>query len=241
MSSFEEIYTRILTGTNCRTQAQLGKALGIGQSSVAEAKKRKKVPPQWYLTLNKVFGLNTEWLELGKSPIYLDPSKAPPGAPVVRWNAVLSSSSGLTDLVQESGIPYGSEEKNLFRSLSMAVLNPVCGYVPGSIPHFEFLETISMPSSFTGKSIRVFRMDYSELAPYVLSGAYVGVNSDPDQLQPENGIYAMLQPGRGLVLYQVKEGENALILSNNFAELEYTTEFFRKTVFGKVVWTLQNV
>ena len=41
---------RFFEAVECRTQAELAEFLGIKQSSISDAKKRKTIPPDWLLT-----------------------------------------------------------------------------------------------------------------------------------------------------------------------------------------------
>ena len=44
---------RFFKAVECRTQAELAEFLGIKQSSISDAKKRKTIPPDWLLTAEK--------------------------------------------------------------------------------------------------------------------------------------------------------------------------------------------
>ena len=41
---------RFFEAVECRTQAELAEFLGIKQSSISDAKRRKTIPPDWILT-----------------------------------------------------------------------------------------------------------------------------------------------------------------------------------------------
>lgn len=70
-SSFEDVYQRIQTVTQTRTQQELAELLGICQSGIADAKRRGAIPPDWVLTLFSKLGVNPDWLMQGIGPKYL--------------------------------------------------------------------------------------------------------------------------------------------------------------------------
>ena len=62
---------RIVTG--CGTQQELADFLGIKQSTVSEAKKRRAIPSDWLLTLLRKKGANPDWIVTGQGPKGLQP------------------------------------------------------------------------------------------------------------------------------------------------------------------------
>lgn len=64
-------FSRVYAATGCRSQAELGKLLGIRQSSVADAKKRGGVPADWLLTLLRLRGINPDWVLTGDGPCFV--------------------------------------------------------------------------------------------------------------------------------------------------------------------------
>ncbi len=44
---FEAQYGRVFEAAGCRTQAELAAFLGIRQSSISDAKRRKSIPAEW--------------------------------------------------------------------------------------------------------------------------------------------------------------------------------------------------
>lgn len=71
LDSFSVIFDRIKQATGKTTQLDLGNALGISQSSVCDAKKRKSIPSVWYLKLFERYGVNPLWLKTGQEPVFL--------------------------------------------------------------------------------------------------------------------------------------------------------------------------
>lgn len=67
-SSFEDVYQRIQTVTQTRTQQELAALLGICQSGIADAKRRDSIPSDWVLTLFSKLGVNPDWLMQGIGP-----------------------------------------------------------------------------------------------------------------------------------------------------------------------------
>lgn len=78
MSDFQSAYQRILEATGLRTQTEVADLLGIAQSSVSDAKRRKSIPAQWFLILFDKYALNPTWVRTGEGAPYLAQS---PGQP----------------------------------------------------------------------------------------------------------------------------------------------------------------
>jgi Bacteriophage CI repressor helix-turn-helix domain. len=77
MSIFTEIsdstpLTRVFEAANCRTQEELAGLLGIRQSAVSDAKRRKSVPSEWLVCLFRLRGVNPEWVLTGCGPKFLN-------------------------------------------------------------------------------------------------------------------------------------------------------------------------
>lgn len=71
---------RVFSVTRCRTQSELAELLGIKQSSISDAKKRKVIPAEWLVKLLRLKSINPEWVLNGIEPKYLGPAngEAPP-------------------------------------------------------------------------------------------------------------------------------------------------------------------
>lgn len=67
----DEILDRMIGAIGGKTQADLGKALGVAQASISDAKRKKRVPPEWFLKLCTGRGLNPNWLLRGEEPMYI--------------------------------------------------------------------------------------------------------------------------------------------------------------------------
>lgn len=65
---------RFFEAAGCRTQTELAKFLGIRQSSIADAKKRKAIPADWLLTLWRKKGINPDWIVTGRGARLLIPA-----------------------------------------------------------------------------------------------------------------------------------------------------------------------
>ncbi|MBB5143041.1 helix-turn-helix domain-containing protein [Desulfovibrio intestinalis] len=72
--TFNEIMMRIQSVTNTKTQVELAKFLGIRQSSISDAKKRRAIPAEWLIKLLKHKSTNPDWILLGVEPIFLGPA-----------------------------------------------------------------------------------------------------------------------------------------------------------------------
>lgn len=72
--TFNEIMMRIHSVTNTKTQSELARFLGIRQSSISDAKKRRAIPAEWLVKLLKHKSTNPDWILLGVEPIFLGPA-----------------------------------------------------------------------------------------------------------------------------------------------------------------------
>lgn len=82
MPEFQAAYERILEATGLRTQSEVAVLLGIQQSSISDAKRRKSIPDQWLLTLFDKHSLNPGWLRTREGPRYLTGSDGQPPLPI---------------------------------------------------------------------------------------------------------------------------------------------------------------
>ena len=57
---------RFFEAVECRTQAELAEFLGIKQSSISDAKKRKTIPPDWLLTALRKKGIRPDGILTGQ-------------------------------------------------------------------------------------------------------------------------------------------------------------------------------
>lgn len=64
---------RVFHSVGCRTQVELALFLGIRQSSVSDAKKRRVIPAEWLIKILRDTGVNPEWIMTGQGPRMLQP------------------------------------------------------------------------------------------------------------------------------------------------------------------------
>ena len=62
---------RVFEVSGCRTQTELAEFLGIRQSSIAFAKKKGTIPPEWLLTLWRKKAANPDWILWGQGAMRL--------------------------------------------------------------------------------------------------------------------------------------------------------------------------
>lgn len=70
-STFKQQMERIQQVTSTSTQRGLATFLGVPQSAVAYAKRRRKVPAGWLVTLICAKDVHPEWILTGKDPCYV--------------------------------------------------------------------------------------------------------------------------------------------------------------------------
>lgn len=67
----DEILGRMIKSVGGKTQTDLGEALGVAQASISDAKRKSKIPPEWFLKLSTGRGLNPNWLLTGEGPMLI--------------------------------------------------------------------------------------------------------------------------------------------------------------------------
>jgi hypothetical protein len=70
-AGFGPVLDRIKDSTGARTQVELAAVLGIRQSSIPTPKRRNSGTFDWYLKLFRKYGLNPDWIALGRGPQYI--------------------------------------------------------------------------------------------------------------------------------------------------------------------------
>ncbi len=67
---FQDIMKRIYEASESKTQQQLATVLGVQQSSISDAQKRKSIPDSWLISLLTSHNINPLWLLEGALPKY---------------------------------------------------------------------------------------------------------------------------------------------------------------------------
>ena len=70
-------FDRIYALTDSRSDDELGVLLGVEASAIAHAREHDVVPPEWLVTLVRLFGVNPAWLAGGEGPLYVIPDTDP--------------------------------------------------------------------------------------------------------------------------------------------------------------------
>lgn len=73
-----EIINRMLSAIGGKTQGDLGRALGISQASISDAKRKEKIPPEWVVKLSTEHNLNPSWLLTGHGQMLIESAKDSP-------------------------------------------------------------------------------------------------------------------------------------------------------------------
>ena len=88
---FDQAMQRIYDVTNTRTQQQVAAALGIRQSSIADAKKRHSIPDTWLVKLLDKYKAHPDWIRYGKSASETGAPIPPVTHERPSWNAYFMS------------------------------------------------------------------------------------------------------------------------------------------------------
>lgn len=212
---FEDIYVRVLEAAGAHTQQDLAERLGIRQSSVSDAKKKKRVPASWILSLCLEAGYNPRWLLTGEPPRRLVSADAEGGS---------DSKDGLTIVTVNAPTP-SRDAKGVWTAPEA--------------------DRICIPSAYHRPGLLVFTATDDSLAPVIRRGAYVGVETRRRNiaegdvhavLLPEVGLVfrrIFLDIGRGAFRLQ-GEGKGVL-------DLHLPLEKKDERLVGRVAWTMQEL
>ncbi|MCH5278045.1 MAG: helix-turn-helix domain-containing protein [Desulfovibrionaceae bacterium] len=234
MSYFDEMYERISFATNARTQVELANMLGIRQSSISDARRRRSIPTEWYIKLYDKFGLSLDWLRWGSGSMY-SKDKA----------ACLDGDSGDTppvDGLSEGPAPAISSA----RGVLSRVLDTACDYTEGdALPEFAVHDHMILPQSLMGDGVLAFFVRIGGMEPTLRKGAVAGVDSQRRQLI-SGEVYALFLPHEGVTFRRiVQDSENGLFLlcfdQAGLPPTRMPVKTLQNRILGKTVWTLQPV
>lgn len=105
----DAILDRMIGAIGGKTQSDLGKTLGISQASISEAKRKDKVPPEWFLKLSTEKGLNPNWLLTGQGLVYI-PERETVDAELLR-NVIEVFENGIKEITQRRELAAKPEKK----------------------------------------------------------------------------------------------------------------------------------
>ncbi len=227
MVNFDEIFERIKAATNTRTQVELAEVLDIRQSSISDAKRRNSVPSDWYMKLFEQFGLSPDWLKKGSGPMYLRTEQGYVPA---------DASAGMA-ACEESGRYGGQDAKNITVAVYSANLPENGENTP--------VGRLSIPLSFSGPAIQVYRVEGTGMEPYILKNAFVGIDSAHAHVA-SGELYGVRLPYEGLVIKRafVDTQNNKLILRSenpSHPEVLLNLEGHEQQILGRVAWVMQRL
>jgi len=222
ISSFDLFLDRVRKATGVKTQVELGKVLGIRQSSISDAKRRGSVPSDWLMKLFKTYGLNPDWLLEGASPVYLKPGTAPV--------------DGLTD---ELGASQPSSSRLVGVSSMLGREDEDGAWQPDWLFHME------IPAMFHRSTVHVIQVDSVDMAPLILKGAFVGIDTARRNIV-DGEVYAVHVPREGLIIKRVFHDMHSASyrlasMDPNFAETVLSQSLKEQRCVGRLTWVMQNL
>ena len=230
MSSFAEIYERISLATNCRTQVELAKALGIRQSSISDAKRRNSVPGDWLMKLFEKFGLNPDWLKRGVGPMYLRTEQG--------------------YIAQDAPTPSAPKNRPFDDSLTHSVVSILyempTSYTEGApLPKPQPVGSVALPASWVHEGVLALRMRGRNMGQVVSTGACFGLDTTARDVT-SGAVYGLYAPNEGLILRRLflNAKQDAWLLhseSPEFPETSLAPDTLRQRLLGKVVWIMQEL
>ena len=82
----DEIFERMLKTIGSVADNALAKALGLSSQAVSEARRKRKIPPAWAITLAEKYQVSLDWLLFGRDPARTGES-AGEGAPAAAFTS----------------------------------------------------------------------------------------------------------------------------------------------------------
>ena len=178
------------------------------------------------MKLFEQFGFNPDWLKKGSGPMYLrtDQGYTPMDAPA---NMVATA---------EDPARYGSGAD------AKSTIVQVYATQEEDAPS---IGRLTVPQSFSEPGLRVIRVSGAGMEPYILKGAYVGLDTTHRRVT-SGELYGVRLPYEGLVLKRafIDTQKGILVLrSENAAhpELFLPLEDYESSIVGRVSWVFQKM
>ncbi|MEZ0576088.1 LexA family transcriptional regulator [Halodesulfovibrio aestuarii] len=235
MSTFDEVFERIKLATNTRTQVELAEVLDIRQSSISDAKRRDSVPSDWYMKLFEKFGLNPDWLKKGVGPMYLRTEED-------GYQPVEGPAAGR---VFENPAKFGDPDARSAVVTIHSMQDVEVSDEADEARRFTSVGKLSIPQSFAGATIQIFRVDACSMEPLIKKGAYVGLDTAQTNIL-SGEIYGVYVPYEGISIKRIfldAANQRFILRSENPVHPEQYLPMDRckKDVVGRVVWNLQTM
>ena len=214
---FEETFQRIRAVTQTRTQQELADLLGISQSSIADAKRRESIPPDWVLTLFTKLGVNPDWLLQGAGPMYL---RTDQGYIASDHNPTIPAHM-LSEYAPPAVIPLHST------------------YLP-----LVITGRLAVPKHLAFKDCMAFRVESDVLFPSIRHGSFVGVNTA--QRRPVDGeVYAIVWKDFLIFRkFKIAVGADTQLCTLNEMGGEDSdvlpVEEVKNLIWGRLAWVIQE-
>ncbi len=94
---------RVFKTLGISSQNELASIIGVNPSAITQARKRDVFPDKWILQLYRRHGINPDWIEEGKEPIFLKHLKVDEGEfrAIPKFEARLSAGGGSFEVASE--------------------------------------------------------------------------------------------------------------------------------------------
>lgn len=105
------------------------------------------------------------------------------------------------------------------------------------------MEDLIIPESFYRPNLQILRMDSAGMEPFLLPGAFVGVDMDQRQ-HPDGALCAVHFPHQGLLIRRMyyQDGHFALKAENQaHADLHVPASEMAARTLGRVIWIIQSL
>ncbi|WP_027184610.1 LexA family transcriptional regulator [Desulfovibrio inopinatus] len=220
---FDDAFGRIKNATGAKSQMEVAVLLDIQQSSISDAKRRNSIPAEWLLKLLSRHGLNPEWIQSGKKPMYL-----------------YETEEGRIGLQS----PRAVSPKRL-ASTSVVVYSMAGEIGEGERWTGAPLEIIPLPEDFHIPGLVCVKMDGSGMEPLIPREAYVGI--DTGQRRIVSGeFFAVALPPEGLVIrrvfFETTDGRLVLRAENPDYHCQYlAVSKIEHHLVGRVSWVLRRM
>jgi len=70
------LLARLMEATGVASQSELARELGINRSGITHARNKNHIPDNWIVKLFRRFGVNPQWVDTGRGPVFLRPGSS---------------------------------------------------------------------------------------------------------------------------------------------------------------------
>ena len=195
---FDGCFQRLKEAVGAGTETELGRSLGIKQESIAVARKRKQLPPRWFVDIYFRFGISVDWILSGTGP--MKRGEAPAGhGEIATEERCLSPEDFVTLPLLESWVRGGPEGEIIYEGIA---------------DHYPFkrwwIEQLVGASAERQQKLLLVKVRGDSMSPTINHGELVMVDThEAERINIRTGdIYLVIMPDGGAVIKRLATGKD---------------------------------